>query len=154
MILDLLLAAGVLFLLSGGYRLFSRRNRERMFGRGNGANVKSVLVGLAIPLGLSMAATLLLSGRGVVLLAALPLIGPIAWEWWRGRRPAAGAPAAPTGRMTAAEALAVLGLRPGAQEVEIRAAYHRLMLSCHPDRGGSDWMAARLNEARDTLLRR
>ena len=51
-----------------------------------------------------------------------------------------------------AEALAVLGLAEGATEAEIRAAHARLMRTAHPDAGGSDWLAARLNAARDTLI--
>ena len=51
-----------------------------------------------------------------------------------------------------AEALAVLGLSEGATEAEIRAAHARLMRAAHPDAGGSDWLAARLNAARDTLI--
>ena len=56
------------------------------------------------------------------------------------------------GAMTRAEALAVLGLAEGASEAEIRAAHRRLMRSAHPDHGGSDWLATRVNEARDVLL--
>ena len=55
--------------------------------------------------------------------------------------------------MTADEAYQVLGLRPGATEAEIRAAHHRLMRAAHPDSGGSDWVATRINLARDVLLR-
>lgn len=65
------------------------------------------------------------------------------------------APEAPPprgGAMTADEALAVLGLAEGATEAEIRAAHRRLMQAAHPDRGGSDWLAARVNQARDALL--
>ena len=50
------------------------------------------------------------------------------------------------------EALAVLGLEEGATEEEIRAAHRRLMRAAHPDHGGSAWMAARVNAARDVLL--
>jgi curved DNA-binding protein CbpA len=54
--------------------------------------------------------------------------------------------------MTRAEALEVLGLAEGAYEAAIRAAHRRLMRAAHPDQGGSDWLASRLNEARDVLL--
>ncbi len=50
------------------------------------------------------------------------------------------------------EALEVLGLEEGASEKEISEAYRRLMAQVHPDKGGSDWMAAKLNAARRTLL--
>ena len=56
--------------------------------------------------------------------------------------------------MSRAEALQVLGLGEGATEAEVRAAWVRLMRAAHPDSGGSDWMAARVNQARDVLLRR
>jgi curved DNA-binding protein CbpA len=54
--------------------------------------------------------------------------------------------------MTREEAYQVLGLKTGASEVDIRAAHHRLMRAAHPDAGGSDWLAARINQARDLLL--
>ena len=73
---------------------------------------------------------------------------------WREADFAAGTPppAAGPGRMTRAEALEVLGLKEGASPDEIRAAHRRLMRAAHPDQGGSDWLAARINQARDVLL--
>jgi hypothetical protein len=63
-----------------------------------------------------------------------------------------GAPPPADGPMTRTEALAVLGLAEGATEAEIRAAHRRLMRAAHPDAGGSAWLAARLNAARDLLV--
>lgn len=62
--------------------------------------------------------------------------------------------ARPAGGMSRGEALEILGLEEGADEAAVKAAYHRLMQQVHPDRGGSDWMAAKLNEARRILLGR
>jgi curved DNA-binding protein CbpA len=54
--------------------------------------------------------------------------------------------------MTREEALQVLGLAPGASNAEIRAAYHNLIRKLHPDHGGSDYLAAKVNQARDILI--
>jgi hypothetical protein len=70
----------------------------------------------------------------------------------QGRAESGGRRASGGGRMSRGEALAVLGLAEGASEDEIRAAHRRLMRAAHPDGGGSDWLAARINEARDVLL--
>jgi DnaJ family protein C protein 19 len=65
-----------------------------------------------------------------------------------------GSRGAPPGqsRMSRAEALAVLGLEDGASAEEIRAAHRRLILQAHPDKGGSNYLAAKINEAKDVLL--
>lgn len=60
--------------------------------------------------------------------------------------------ASSTGTMSRQEALEILGLEDGATPDQIRAAYRRLMAQAHPDRGGSTWIAAKLNEARGVLL--
>lgn len=57
------------------------------------------------------------------------------------------------GAMTHQEAYKVLGLEPGASIVEIRQAHRRLMQRVHPDLGGNAFLAQRVNEARDLLLR-
>ena len=63
----------------------------------------------------------------------------------------------PAGRprtgMTEAEALSVLGLAPGADADAVDAAHRRMIVRAHPDQGGSDYLAAKVNEARAVLKR-
>ncbi len=145
-------------LLLGVLALLALMAALGMFSSARVATIKvfaAWVVGLG---GLSLAVLLFLTGRVPLGIAALAFVAPTVWEWMRPgtpppwKRPAAAArPAA--ARMSRDEAFDVLGLPRGADRAAIQAAYVRLMQAAHPDRGGSDWLAARINQARDTLLR-
>ena len=130
------------------------------FSRASVAGVKALLAWVAALAGLGLVALLVLAGRGSIAVSGLVLGGPLAWNYWqqhrRGVAGAAGAKASarPTSKVSRSEAYAVLGLPDGASDADVQAAWVRLMRAVHPDGGGTDWLAARVNQARDVLLRR
>ncbi|HLY90511.1 MAG TPA: DnaJ domain-containing protein [Acetobacteraceae bacterium] len=160
----LLLGALTLFLFLGGLRAFERASIT---------TIKSLLAWIAALGGVTLALLLILTGREGIALGALAMFGPLIWQRWKAYRASlnSGAnrqqqssgsaggdsqrppPRQPGAGMTPEEAYQVLGLHRGATEAEIRAAHHRLMRGAHPDSGGSDWLATRINLARDVLLR-
>jgi DnaJ-domain-containing protein 1 len=73
-----------------------------------------------------------------------------------GFKPQAGPQASPPQRqssgMSRDEALKVLGLSDGADSETVRQTHKRLLKDFHPDKGGSDYLAAKINQAKDVLL--
>ena len=129
----------------------------RSFSRADVGSVKSLLAWVAALGGLVLATMLLLTGRGAMALGGAVLLGPLVWGWWREaqvtRQPSGQrTPRSSSSRMSRAEALGVLGLTDPASDSDVRAAWVRLMRIAHPDGGGSDWLAARVNQAKDVLL--
>lgn len=126
------------------------------FSRASIASLKALLAWVAALGGLALAAMLLLTGRGASAVAAGVFLGPLAWSWWqeaqgkpRGQPPGQ----VRRGKMDRAEALDVLGLAEPVSDADVRAAWVRLMRVAHPDGGGSHGLAARVNQARDVLLK-
>ena len=169
----------MLWLVLGGLVLFAFWGGLRAFERASVTTIKSLVAWIIALGGISLALLLILTGRGGIALGALVMFGPMIWNRWRAAHPRVGQGGATgqgggqgggpgggagqggagqggaarrSGAMTREEAYQVLGLKPGATEREIHDAHHRLMRMAHPDMGGSDWLASRINQARDILL--
>ena len=120
--------------------------------------LRSLLLGLAWLSLAVIGVVLLLTGRMAGVLALIVGLSP--WlaralrlpQLWQALSQTPPPPP-PGGTMSRTQAYAVLGLPPGATPAQIRDAHRRLIRANHPDRGGSTWIAAQLNQARDLLLR-
>ncbi len=148
----LLIGALILFILLGGMRAFERASIT---------SIKALFAWIAALGGLSLALLLILTGRGGAAIGALVMFGPLLWQKFqaaqgpRVRQGAAqqgGQANRSSGAMSRQEAFEILGLRPGASEADIKEAHLRLMRRAHPDVGGTEWIATRINQARDVLL--
>jgi DnaJ family protein C protein 19 len=145
---------GLLMLLARGYTGASPRSLARGFRLSGGVLLALLTVALAVTGRVGFA---FLTGGGAwfLLFGSTPpwlrTYGPSGPGPGQGRGPSAPSR---SGTMSRAEALTVLGLQEGASDEEIRAAHRRLILQTHPDKGGTNYLAAKINEAKDVLLRR
>lgn len=76
------------------------------------------------------------------------------WSEYAQGDAATGGAAVSGGKMSEQEAYQILGLETGASANDIGRAHRALMKKFHPDQGGSTYLAARINEAKEILLRR
>ncbi len=101
---------------------------------------------------------LLLSGRSSVfligILALLPFYPSVSQLWNKGCE-SRDEPMQPekisSTTLSRNQALAILGLTEGATEQQIQAAHRRIIQKIHPDKGGSGYLAAQVNQAKEIL---
>ena len=152
------IALGVLLLLARGYLRTSARTLASGMRFTGGVVLALLTLALAVT-GRIGFAFLTASGAWYLLFGSSPP--------WQGPYGASGNPGGQQGNrqssnnnsparvsMSRSEALNVLGLEEGASEEQIRAAHKRLILQTHPDKGGTNYLAAKINEAKDVLLKR
>jgi hypothetical protein len=108
---------------------------------------------------IALIAGLLLTLRGAWVIGA-PLVAAGAAALWRHKQlkalvaGPAPRPLPPAPDMTPSEAAQILGVSEEADDETIRAAHRKLINALHPDQGGTDYLAAKINQARDVLLAR
>lgn len=138
----ILLVIGLCLAVFGLYRFFLRASAKE---------IKALLLSIiAIAIGLA-ALFLALTGKLPAAIAILLALWPVAISWVKNRKRAA--PATDL-NLTEKEAYEVLGLEEGASSADIKEAHIRLMKKVHPDQEGSDWLAQKINAAKDLLLKR
>ncbi len=90
--------------------------------------------------------------KAAQLLRYLPIINKVREQTGNANQQQGNQQATTQSAMTQKQAYDILGLEPDASKEEITKAHKRMMQKVHPDRGGSDYLAAQLNQAKDTLL--
>lgn len=139
----------VLGLLVAGIALY------RFFLRATARQVKALFLAIAgIAVGLA-SLFLAVTGRLGAAIGIFAVLWPLAVAWFKNRGKTKAGARPPSGNsmpMTRKEAYEVLGLPEGAGEDAVRDAHLRLMKKLHPDQSGSDWLAQRINAAKDLLL--
>lgn len=125
----------------------------RFFLKASAGQVKALLLSIAGIAVFLAALTLALTGRLPAAIAILIALWPLAVSWLRHKkRQEKTTPPASNTQLTIQEAYEVLGLSHGASNEEIQSAYISLMKKLHPDQAGSDWIAQKINAAKELLL--
>lgn len=150
----LLLIAG----LAAGWLVMQAASVDMGGGADGGGNRIMTVLKVVIWLGL---VAVLMAARlwPLAFMVLLAAVAVTAIEQWRARMVQAEENANPVARtdrkaMTVEEAASILGVSVDADAETIRAAHRKLIGQIHPDKGGTDYLAAKINEARDYLLSR
>lgn len=150
MLTYLLLVIGILALVAGASSYIRGANREQI------ATLVVIIGTLATSL---LVFILAITGRLPAIFGIGAALWPLIYSIWKSYQQVKAEEkvyahlSSLNNTMARAEALAVLGLKGAPDEAAIRTAHRRLMLRLHPDTEGSQWLAQKINMARDVLLR-
>lgn len=142
----ILLALGLLLFLYAMFRFFMKAGPKEI----KAAFLAIGTVAFAIAL-FFMAVTGRLPAALALVAALLPFL-PVIFRRKPGEPPETTPEHPAPQPMNRSQALQILGLSDDADDKAVKTAYKNLMKKMHPDQEGSDWLAAKLNEARDFLL--
>jgi DnaJ-domain-containing protein 1 len=124
----------------------------RFFLKASAKQVKALLLSI-LALAIFLASIILaVSGRLPAAIAILVALWPLAVSWLRNKKKTEPSEPPSKTQLTIEEAYEVLGLSHGASTKEIQSAYINLMKKLHPDQAGSDWIAKKINAAKELLL--
>ena len=139
----------ILGLLVGAYALY------RFFLNADVAQIKALFLLAIVTVLCAALFTLAVTGRLPAAIALCSAVIPLGVGLWRAQQQDHEEDHDPLEEeiSTREDALEVLGLDGDATEDDIKAAYKKLMQKIHPDHEGSEWMAAKLNQAKDILLK-
>jgi hypothetical protein len=138
----ILLVIGVIVAVVALYRFFLKATPGQVKA--------SLLAALAFGIGLA-SLILALTGRLPAAIAILLALWPLAASWLRHKKWNKAVHS--EGPLTETEAYDILGLSQGAGEDDIKKAHLRLMKKVHPDQQGTDWLAQKINAAKELLLK-
>lgn len=143
-----LLALGGLIGLYGLYRFFLTANARQVMALFTVGGFLAVCIALFF---------LAVTGRLPAAIGLVAGVAPFVLAWRQARLKHKEKKSTATGSgekpMTRKDALDILGLKEDASAEDIKTAYKKLMKKVHPDQEGSEWMAAKLNQAKDILLK-
>lgn len=153
MLLYLALGIGIVIILHLSLSAFARADSVRLRRWGKWLIAAGVVALLLVLIRMGQGPIASLVGGIAV---ALPLITRLmqAYMVWRSVRGSFQAARRSSDPMTRDEARRILGVEANATEEEIQSSYKRLMQRLHPDHGGSEYLASKINQARDMLLKR
>mgnify|MGYP001113679301 CR=1 FL=1 len=146
-----LIALLVLGFLVTRTRVFANYRKQILLMGGAVLILWLVLTGKLHALFALVAAALPMMQRIIGVLMMIPGVRRFLGQAAQGQGSGQSSPAK-SGPLTREQAAEILGVSPDASASEVRAAHRKLMGKVHPDKGGNDFLASQLNNARDKLL--